>query len=393
MERAYGPGQITHALTLYRHRERRPGLRRRHQPLVLGARHQSRRGQRDARYPAERRPDHPAGDGQSPRRYERSAADAAGRACRRPRRRVTRSRRPRRSSLPSRALFRRFPPSSISGTAADNGGGQVSAVEVSVDGGSTWKRATGLSNWTLQLGDRDRRTRPPCSVARSTTAAMWNSRASSVTVTVGGTVTCPCTIWPSYQAPRRGRQPGCGRPRTWREVPDRHRRLHHRHPVLQERSEHRRPHRQSLDGGRHAAANGHLYVGNGDRLAAGSFRQPGAGHGEHDLRRVVSHRLRRTTRPISTTSRPRASTTGRCTPCRRPSAAGTGCSVTAPPRFRTKPYSATNYWVDVVFENSDRPRYDAAHRRQHRPGGRQHRRRAVRCPCPPPSARPWRPAR
>ena len=51
--RVYGPGQITHALTLYRHGERRPCLRFRYEPLVLGARQQPRRGQRDARYLAE----------------------------------------------------------------------------------------------------------------------------------------------------------------------------------------------------------------------------------------------------------------------------------------------------------------------------------------------------
>jgi Domain of unknown function (DUF4082)/Bacterial Ig domain/Purple acid Phosphatase, N-terminal domain/Fibronectin type III domain len=36
----------------------------------------------------------------------------------------------------------------ISGVASDGGGGVVGGVEVSVDGGTTWHRATGLSNWT-----------------------------------------------------------------------------------------------------------------------------------------------------------------------------------------------------------------------------------------------------
>ena len=35
----------------------------------------------------------------------------------------------------------------ISGTAGDTGGGVVASVEVSVDGGNTWHRATGLDNW------------------------------------------------------------------------------------------------------------------------------------------------------------------------------------------------------------------------------------------------------
>jgi len=36
----------------------------------------------------------------------------------------------------------------ISGTASDGGGGVVAGIEVSVDGGLTWHRATGLNSWT-----------------------------------------------------------------------------------------------------------------------------------------------------------------------------------------------------------------------------------------------------
>ncbi len=36
----------------------------------------------------------------------------------------------------------------ITGTAADAGGGVVAGVEVSVDGGVTWHPATGHANWT-----------------------------------------------------------------------------------------------------------------------------------------------------------------------------------------------------------------------------------------------------
>src|SRR6185295_5746403 len=37
----------------------------------------------------------------------------------------------------------------ISGTASDTGGGAVAAVDVSLDGGTTWRRATGRENWTF----------------------------------------------------------------------------------------------------------------------------------------------------------------------------------------------------------------------------------------------------
>ena len=39
-------------------------------------------------------------------------------------------------------------PVSITGTASDGGGGMLMAVEVSTDGGATWRRATGRANWS-----------------------------------------------------------------------------------------------------------------------------------------------------------------------------------------------------------------------------------------------------
>ena len=95
------------------------------------------------------------------------------------------------------------PPSSavvIAGTAADTGGGRVSAVEVSVDGGSTWKRASGLSNWTFNWGTGPAHTASLLSRAVDDSGNVGQP-SPSVTVTVGGTVTCPCSIWPSYQVP------------------------------------------------------------------------------------------------------------------------------------------------------------------------------------------------
>ncbi len=50
----------------------------------------------------------------------------------------------------------------VSGTAADTGGGRVGAVEVSIDGGSTWRPAAGRENWTFTYtptGSVDLRTR------------------------------------------------------------------------------------------------------------------------------------------------------------------------------------------------------------------------------------------
>src|SRR5690348_16689884 len=87
----------------------------------------------------------------------------------------------------------------ISGTAADAGGGVVGAVEVSLDGGKSWHPATGRENWSYT------------GVFESTGTFTVRSRAvddsgnleipgSGVTVTVEPP-TCPCTIWPSTASP------------------------------------------------------------------------------------------------------------------------------------------------------------------------------------------------
>ncbi|MBD3781902.1 MAG: DUF4082 domain-containing protein [Micrococcales bacterium] len=86
----------------------------------------------------------------------------------------------------------------LSGTAVDSGGGRVAGVEVSVDGGTTWKRATGTSSWSL-----------PWTPATSGTASI-KVRASDDSANLSAVVTssvpvagraCPCTIWPSSTVP------------------------------------------------------------------------------------------------------------------------------------------------------------------------------------------------
>ncbi|TFD50610.1 DUF4082 domain-containing protein [Cryobacterium frigoriphilum] len=95
----------------------------------------------------------------------------------------------------------------ITGTAADTGGGVVGAVEVSTDGARTWHRATGTTAWTYSW-----RTPGSGSATIQTRAVDDSSRlevaGSGVTVTVGGTpppppppVTCPCTLWDPATVP------------------------------------------------------------------------------------------------------------------------------------------------------------------------------------------------
>jgi len=93
---------------------------------------------------------------------------------------------------------------SITGTATDTGGGVVGGVEVSVDGGATWRPANGRANWNYTW------------TANSSGSVTIKSRAvddsgnlgaanAGVSVTVGsGTSSCStgnCTIWPNTAVP------------------------------------------------------------------------------------------------------------------------------------------------------------------------------------------------
>jgi hypothetical protein len=86
----------------------------------------------------------------------------------------------------------------VTGTATD-AGGQVGAVEVSKDGGTTWHPATGRSSWSYNW-----------SVGTGTSATLLVRAADdsgnigaqqSLTVTLAQP-TCPCTIWDPSSAPQ-----------------------------------------------------------------------------------------------------------------------------------------------------------------------------------------------
>ncbi|HSI59540.1 MAG TPA: Ig-like domain-containing protein [Ideonella sp.] len=87
----------------------------------------------------------------------------------------------------------------ISGTASDSGG-VVGGVEVSVDGGATWHPATGRGTWSYAW------TSGPSGPVTIRSRAVDDSGnletpASGTTVTVAGSQTCPCTIWPALATP------------------------------------------------------------------------------------------------------------------------------------------------------------------------------------------------
>ena len=78
----------------------------------------------------------------------------------------------------------------ISGTAADTGGGVVAAVEVSTDGGQTWHPAVGTTSWTYSW------------IVHGSPSTVIKARATDDSANIGaptsGTkvnVDCPCTIF------------------------------------------------------------------------------------------------------------------------------------------------------------------------------------------------------
>jgi hypothetical protein len=87
----------------------------------------------------------------------------------------------------------------ISGTAADAGGGVVGAVEVSVDGGATWHPATGRESWTYSWTPT---TTGPATIRVRAADDSGNlespgqSRALTIVLPP-----CPCTLWSDATAP------------------------------------------------------------------------------------------------------------------------------------------------------------------------------------------------
>ena len=92
-------------------------------------------------------------------------------------------------------------PTTITGTAADNGGGVVGAVEVSVDGGQTWHPATGRSQWSYNWS--------PWALSGSATvmaravddSGNIQNPPTSISFNVTGEPTCPCSIWSNSTVP------------------------------------------------------------------------------------------------------------------------------------------------------------------------------------------------
>jgi hypothetical protein len=89
-------------------------------------------------------------------------------------------------------------PVTITGTASDSGGGVVARVEVSTDGGTTWKPASGLTSWSFSWTPT---TPGSASIkVRAVDDSVNIGAVTTIPVTVGPQA-CPCTVWPASAVP------------------------------------------------------------------------------------------------------------------------------------------------------------------------------------------------
>ncbi len=90
-------------------------------------------------------------------------------------------------------------PITVTGTATDSGG-NVAAVEVSVDSGSTWQQATGRQNWTFAWTPTVAGTKSIMSRAVDDSGNL-EQPAPGVSVTIPPQSACPCSIWSAAATP------------------------------------------------------------------------------------------------------------------------------------------------------------------------------------------------
>jgi hypothetical protein len=99
-------------------------------------------------------------------------------------------------------------PVTIAGTAVDAGGGVVGGVEVSTDGGTTWRRATGRANWSFAW--------TPAALGSYAIRARAVDDSGNLEVPTGGVTvnvgaqTCPCTLFPASSVPVTASDPDAG---------------------------------------------------------------------------------------------------------------------------------------------------------------------------------------
>ena len=89
----------------------------------------------------------------------------------------------------------------VTGTAADSGGGVVGAVEVSTDGGTSWHPATGREQWSYKWTASSTSGSATLMARAVDDSANLQATPTSVTFAVSGGPTCPCSIWNNSPTP------------------------------------------------------------------------------------------------------------------------------------------------------------------------------------------------
>ncbi|MGI5156878.1 N,N-dimethylformamidase beta subunit family domain-containing protein [Microbispora sp. CA-102843] len=235
----------------------------------------------------------------------------------------------------------------ISGTAADTGGGVVAGVDVSVDGGTTWHRAAGRTSWQYRWATPTSQTVTIQSRAVDDIGNMQNPTTTrTLTVNAG----CPCSIWPSDSTPA---QPSLA-DNTPVELGVRFRATSPGYVSGV------RFYKGSLNTGTHV---GSLWTADGQLLAQATFTNETASGWQQvnfptpvpvieGADYVVSYHTPgnyAVTRPYFTSQY----SNGLLTAPANGDGGGNGLYAYSPAStFPTKTYQATNYWVDVVFTSA-----------------------------------------
>ncbi len=241
-------------------------------------------------------------------------------------------------------------PLTITGTAVDSGGGQVAAVEVSVDGGQTWKRATGRNTWsyvftpTSPLGPRTIRSRAIDDSLNIETPSAGR------TIEVGPRP-LPASIWSNQDVPR---VPSANDPSAV-ELGVRFR------PVIDGFITGLRFYKGAGNTGTHV---GHLWTATGQPLATITFSgETATGWQTMPIDPVP---VTAGTTYVASCHMPNGNfsidsgyfqSTGRDVWPLRALANGedgsNGLYRYGPPAFPTDSFGAANYWVDVLFDTDD----------------------------------------
>ncbi|HEV8346689.1 MAG TPA: N,N-dimethylformamidase beta subunit family domain-containing protein, partial [Vicinamibacterales bacterium] len=238
----------------------------------------------------------------------------------------------------------------MSGTASDAGGGAVAGVEVSVDGGLTWRGATGTSNWTYDWSPAS------AGVATIVSRATDDSGnvgipSASVLVTVTAS-TCPCShLWnPATAVPTTADANDASAIELGVRFSS----------DIDGFITAVRFYKSAANNGTHL---GNLWTAGGTLLATGTFTNETAS-GWQELRFNATVPILANTTYVASyhtnvghypgDSAYFASSGVSSPPLRAPvsGAAGNGVFVYGASAFPTRSFKATNYWVDVTFAES-----------------------------------------